>query len=685
MTSAQPADVRSAVWEALRAGDPHRAVELALARLETDDDPELRLVLGQWFYVTVQFDAARQQLEAAVRRFEQDGNRPRAALAASALGRLYADLSGNPVVARGWFRRADRLIAEETAPCVEEGWVAVACIGCGVLDPSELLAKADLALDLARRFANVDLEAKAMADRGLALVRLGRVAEGLKDLDEAMALVTSGAVHPVVGGQVMCDMLTACERTGDLGRAETWRRFLADQGILNRPGAGPLLSAHCDGAHGSLLCSTGRWQEAEAVLARGVANASMTYHKAVCVSALAEIRIRQGRLDDAERLLVGLEDRAEVVPALARFHQARGDYDLAAAVAHRGLRLVKDDQGPAVALLALLVDVELGRGDVAAAVSAASRLADLAAEAELPAIAAHAACARSRAAAATGDLDGALALLHDALVALGDGEPALLRAALHLELASLLAAHDRAAAVAEARAAAAVYGRVDAALPTGSARVFAALGVAVPTPPGWRRAEPQGETRDERRTATLAREGEGWVLTDGVAVARLRDTKGLSYLAELVRRPGVERHVLDLVDGQGMGGDAGPVLDAAAKAAYRRRLEQLRAHMDAADAVDDDEAMYRIQGEIDALAAELARAVGLGGRDRRAASVAERARLNVTRALRAATARIAELLPAAGADLDRDLRTGAFCSYQPGPGGVVWSVVPSAVNGRPPR
>ncbi len=65
-------------------------------------------------------------------------------------------------------------------PCVEEGWVAVASIGCGVVDPRDLLAKADLALDVARRFGNLDLEAKALADRGLALVRLGQVADGLR-------------------------------------------------------------------------------------------------------------------------------------------------------------------------------------------------------------------------------------------------------------------------------------------------------------------------------------------------------------------------------------------------------------------------------------------------------------------------------------------------------------------------
>jgi hypothetical protein len=160
--------------------------------------------------------------------------------------------------------------------------------------------------------------------------------------------------------------------------------------------------------------------------------------------------------------------------------------------------------------------------------------------------------------------------------------------------------------------------------------------------------------------------------------AHLRHSKGLAYLAELVARPGVERHVIDLVDvvegtpaEPGLDrrrlGDAGELLDASAKAAYRRRLAELREDLDDAEALGNDEAAYRVQEEIDAVVAELARAVGLGGRDRRAAAASERARLNVTRALRTSIARITELAPELGRHLDRAVRTGLYCTYSPAP------------------
>jgi hypothetical protein len=128
-------------------------------------------------------------------------------------------------------------------------------------------------------------------------------------------------------------------------------------------------------------------------------------------------------------------------------------------------------------------------------------------------------------------------------------------------------------------------------------------------------------------------------------------------------------------------GDAGAVSDAASRAAYRRRVADLRDEVeDALDAGDDARA-ERAQSELDALVAELARAFGIGGRDRRAASAAERARLNVTRALRAALAKLVDALPEAGPVLDRRVRTGTFCVYEPAVDDeALWSVQ-SGLNG----
>lgn len=107
--------------------------------------------------------------------------------------------------------------------------------------------------------------------------------------------------------------------------------------------------------------------------------------------------------------------------------------------------------------------------------------------------------------------------------------------------------------------------------------------------------------------------------------------------------------------------------------------------MEDALAVEADDRAFKAQAELDAVVGELARAFGLGGRGRTASSAAEKARLNVTRALRAAVTKLAEALPDAGAVLDRRVRTGMFCAYEPHlDDEAIWSVQ-SSLNGTGPE
>jgi hypothetical protein len=203
---------------------------------------------------------------------------------------------------------------------------------------------------------------------------------------------------------------------------------------------------------------------------------------------------------------------------------------------------------------------------------------------------------------------------------------------------------------------------------------------------GPRPAEPTAAVA-EAAGNLFRREGEYWTVAYEGAVVRLKDAKGLRHLARLLAQPGREFHTLDLeaADGQpgppgaraGRGerelavrrdlGDAGALLDATAKAAYQRRLGELRAELAEAEACNDPVRAARARAELDFLVAELARAVGLGGRDRRAASHAERARLNVTRTIRAAVANLARANPSLGRHLAATIRTGRYCAYTPDP------------------
>jgi hypothetical protein len=182
-------------------------------------------------------------------------------------------------------------------------------------------------------------------------------------------------------------------------------------------------------------------------------------------------------------------------------------------------------------------------------------------------------------------------------------------------------------------------------------------------------------------------EGEYWTVSYEGAVVRLKDAKGLRHLAQLLAHPAREFHVTDLETadsgraspGQGERahsselelrpdlGDAGELLDAQAKAAYKARLDELRVELDEAEGFNDAARAAKAREEMDFLVGELARAVGLGGRDRRAASHAERARLNATRAIRAAMANLARANPSLGRHLASTIRTGRYCSYTPDP------------------
>ncbi|MEP7024631.1 MAG: hypothetical protein ABJB47_12700, partial [Actinomycetota bacterium] len=176
---------------------------------------------------------------------------------------------------------------------------------------------------------------------------------------------------------------------------------------------------------------------------------------------------------------------------------------------------------------------------------------------------------------------------------------------------------------------------------------------------------------------TLRRDGADWLLTAGAEQARLRDIRGLHYLRALLAAPNREITSLDLAaGGAGLRGTAAdPVLDRAALDAYRRRLATLGTELEAADRAGDSARAERAETERRAVLAELRRASGLGGRTRQVSAADERARVNVTRTLRAALDRISAVAPKAGAHLDASIRTGRACRYEPAPGGPAsWHV-----------
>ena len=169
---------------------------------------------------------------------------------------------------------------------------------------------------------------------------------------------------------------------------------------------------------------------------------------------------------------------------------------------------------------------------------------------------------------------------------------------------------------------------------------------------------------------------------------RLKDARGLHFIAHLLQQPHQEVHVLTLIiTGENVGeeaidaspfqdaslafdhtdsfSDAGEILDPQARAAYKQRVRELREELAEAQQFHDLGRSERLAAEIDFLAQELSRAVGLGGRARRVGSPAERARVNITRAIKIALRKITEHHPALGQHLATTIKTGTYCSYTP--------------------
>jgi hypothetical protein len=188
--------------------------------------------------------------------------------------------------------------------------------------------------------------------------------------------------------------------------------------------------------------------------------------------------------------------------------------------------------------------------------------------------------------------------------------------------------------------------------------------------------------------SVFRRDGDYWTITHGDISFRLKHIRGLDYIAQLLKKPNSEFHVLDLIphaqwspasrtaaDNIARGESplqtrptaADALLDSQAREAYKHRLAELREELEEAQAFNDLGRADKAQQEIDFLSAELSRGFGLGGRERNAPSSAERARVNVTKGIKAALAKIAEHSPHLEHYLASTIKTGVFCSYTPPP------------------
>ena len=686
--------------DAAGAGDWPRAHAL-LTEADTNGSlsgPDLAL-LGEVAYAAGRLDVTIDAWERAHAEGMRAGDHLAAAGAAVrvAMHLLFDTALMAPV--RGWVTRAERLL-EGHGPTSAHAWLAV-------VRSYERLLSGDF--ESARQWARRAIDLGTQCDPAAAaigrvaearsLILSGDVSQGVALLNEAAVAAVSGELDPLFRGMVYCEVVCAFQALAQFDLAEEWTAAM---------------ERWCRGQHVGSVHGRCRVHRAEILRLRGASLEAEREVLSACeelrpylrreigwpLTELGRIRLRRGDVQGAEEAFRAAHDVGwDAQPGLALVHLARGDVELAAesirdalanAVYVPSKELPPHTELRRAPLLEAQVEIEVAGGDLALARAAADDLSRVATLFESKALGASAALAHGRVALAEGDTATARRELEAAVHRWSEIGAPYETAVAQMELAhALRAAGNEAGALLELQAARSAFERVGAVHKV--AEADRARGDAASTDvkgKGQAGARPVPVVREAEAAKAaddnvFRREGDYWLVAYEGVVVRLRDVKGLRYLTRLLANPGRELHVLDLVAGERDGtsdasrgteggttvslGDAGSLLDAPAKAAYRRRLAEIDEDIEEARGLGDGERGAQSEAERDFLVRELARAVGLGGRDRRAGSTSERARASVTRAVRQAMVRISEHHPALGEHFGRAIRTGTYCAYLPDP------------------
>jgi tetratricopeptide (TPR) repeat protein len=391
------ADGRSALHD----GDWERARAQFESALEDGDDAAALDGLAEALQWLGRFEEAIATRERAFTHYQQAQLKLDASRQARWLAFIHGAVHGNEAAAMGWFGRAESLL-DDLPESVEHGWLAFDRAPL-VRDREERERLASYAVRIARDAGDADLEFGARGLLGETYVYSGRVDDGMKLIDQAMAAVSSREVSGVMAaGDIYCRLLSACERVGDIRRAEQWmavtERFAEWSGYA-------LVSTSCRMHYGGILTEVGRWSEAEAELVAALRVSEQSYRgmRTFPLVRLAELRVRQGRFEEAERLLDGNDWHPLARRSRAAVALARGEYALAEDLV--GLCLETEDRSQAACapLLELLVEVRVRRADMGGATEALRVVEEVALQTHDARASAYARLAAGRIAAAAGD------------------------------------------------------------------------------------------------------------------------------------------------------------------------------------------------------------------------------------------------------------------------------------------
>jgi DNA-binding NarL/FixJ family response regulator len=524
----QTIDPLAAGWQALTAGEWEEARAHFVAALRQEETAAALEGLGwtAWWLndVPVTFDTR----ERAYRRYREDGDNQAAARMAVSLAADHFVRRGEHAVADGWFQRAHHLL-QGLEPCPEHAMLAIWESYVAVIFRHDTVTARRLgahARALAGSLGEVDLEMLAQASLGFAMVCEGDIAEGMRLLDEATAAAVGGEMtDPDAIVTTCCYLISACERVRDYDRAGQW----CDRAIrLADRWSYRFMFAYCRTHYAGVLIWRGAWSEAEAELEAATGELATTFPAMAAegIARLAELRRRQGRVEDAQALL----DRLDTQPLralgakLALLGRAalaldRDDAATAIDLAERFLRGVPaEDRLERIDGLELLARAQAARRNHALAALSMTELRAITGAIATPSLRAVTSFAQGVTAAAGGDYEEARRRFEDAVDLFDVGGAPYEAARSRLELAGALVALGRVdAAAREAQAAFTILEKIGAARESDrAAGLLRHLEAAAPERAGDEAAA-AGLTRRELEILRLVAQG----LSDKEAAADL--------------------------------------------------------------------------------------------------------------------------------------------------------------------
>lgn len=398
---------------AIQRGEWRQARTLAQRSLAAAETPDALELLGLACWWLSDIETLFESRERAFRLYVDAGARQRAARMAIWLDWDYRAFRGAPAVAAGWLRRARRLL-DDMPDCTEYGWLLMREADAQLArDAAVAAAGAGAAAALGRKYGDLDLAYTALSLEGLALVAAGRVESGMQLLDEATAAVVAGDFHDrSQAGVTCCHLISACELVRDFDRAEQWCHRVRE---FCQAWDHPPLFAVCRTQYAGVLIASGRWHDAEQEVNSSIAELEVMRPGWVGLGILqlAELRRRQGRLDEASTLFERVAASPTAWLGLGAIALERGHTVDAERHGRRFLRRVsKGDHTARAAALELVTLAVASAPTPRIAVEALVELEMLAAAVAAPALLGSARLARGVAMSASDPAEAIAALEH---------------------------------------------------------------------------------------------------------------------------------------------------------------------------------------------------------------------------------------------------------------------------------